>query len=284
MRDDTAMKESAPTASDRTTLAAMVRNRGRWRQWITLPAKALRRLCTEGWAALTARGWRRLVDGAREASLRVETGGSIESKWFSDNPDHFGYQPISYGCCIKALDRAAVADQDVFLDFGCGKGRAVVLAAQRPFRTVWGVELCGELARAAGENVRRAGKRLRCQDVRIVNQDATQFRIPRDVNVVFLYNPFAGDVLRRVLGNLSQSLHEHPRKLTVIYALPRMDRDLLAETPWLTEVEEIPTANSAWQRITIYRYAPERRHADPGRPHVEDSVLNAASQHPRMLS
>src|SRR5436190_10221697 len=47
-------------------------------------------------------------------------------------------------------------DEDVFLDFGSGMGRAVILAATYPFRKVIGVELVADLHVKALENVRRA--------------------------------------------------------------------------------------------------------------------------------
>ena len=50
--------------------------------------------------------------------------------------------------------------QDVFVDYGAGKGRTVVLASTYQFKRVIGVELAPELAAIAEENLFRAIKRL----------------------------------------------------------------------------------------------------------------------------
>ena len=225
-----------------------------------LAGKFLRRLTREGPASVCGRVFRRCRDAAREWRLGVDTGGSIHRSLFTDNAEHFGYQPIAYDCCNAALDRVAIEpDRDVFADFGCGKGRAVLLAAQRAFQSVWGVELSGQLAQTARDNVRRASRHLRCNAVRIVEQDATRFEIPDTLTVAFFYNPFAGDVLRRVLDRLHASVQRRPRNLRIIYAIPRMDRDLMAETPWLEPADELHTANSDWQRLTIYAVSSKLR-------------------------
>src|SRR5882672_929842 len=44
----------------------------------------------------------------------------------------------------------------VFVDYGCGKGRVLVLAAERPFLRVEGVELSDDMHRVAVRNVARA--------------------------------------------------------------------------------------------------------------------------------
>jgi len=73
------------------------------------------------------------------------------------------------------------AGEDVFLDFGSGLGRVVILAATYPFRKVIGVELIPELHAKAQDNVRKALPRLKCQDIELHNIDARSFKIPAEV-------------------------------------------------------------------------------------------------------
>jgi Histone methylation protein DOT1 len=128
--------------------------------------------------------------------------------------------------------------KDVFLDFGSGLGRAVILAATYPFRKIIGVELVTDLHLRAGENVRRALRRLCCRDIELYNVDARTFRIPDDVTVIYMWNPFAGEVLRQVCANIQQSVLESPRALTILHLSPYdpTDLDLIKENlPWLRE-------------------------------------------------
>src|SRR5882724_11277495 len=66
-----------------------------------------------------------------------------------------------------------------FLDVGAGKGRALLLAAELPFRKVIGVELSEDLARVAQKNItiwkRLAHPRAK---IRVMHEDAMEFRWP----------------------------------------------------------------------------------------------------------
>jgi SAM-dependent methyltransferase len=133
-------------------------------------------------------------------------------------------------------------DEDVFLDFGSGLGRAVILAGTYPFRKVIGVELVAELHTRAQENVRRAMRRLRCRDIELHNVDARSFHIPADVTIVYMWNPFSGEVLRQVLANIRQSFLEAPRVITIVHLSPTnpTDLDAIKETlPWLRECKRL---------------------------------------------
>ncbi len=79
-----------------------------------------------------------------------------------------------------------------FVDVGAGKGRALLLAAEFPFRKVIGVELSEELSRIAQQNVARWTRVAQPKaKIRAVQGDAAKFRWPRTPLLVYLYNPFA---------------------------------------------------------------------------------------------
>ena len=133
-------------------------------------------------------------------------------------------------------------DEDIFLDFGSGMGRAVILAATYPFRKVIGVELVASLHVKAQKNVQRALGRLRCRDIELHNIDARDFRVPHDVTVIYMWNPFSGEVLRKVIANIRQSIIEAPRIITIVHLSPTnpTDLDAMKETlPWLHESKRL---------------------------------------------
>jgi hypothetical protein len=99
-------------------------------------------------------------------------------------------------------------------------GRAIVLAAEYPFRRVVGIEMIPELHRRALENIERARPKLVCKEVTSVLADATTYAVPDDLSVAFFYNPFHGDVLHRVLGNIAASIRRAPRTVTVLAQVP----------------------------------------------------------------
>lgn len=148
--------------------------------------------------------------------------------------DAVRYEPCDYIGFRRALRQIGVRPgRDVFLDLGSGKGRAVIMAARWPFRRVIGVELSTDLHAQAAANVRDAGARLACRDVTLVCSDAAAYEIPADCTTVFLFNPFVGETLRRVMDNLRRSLELSPRRMTIVYKNTELASAVLASQSWL---------------------------------------------------
>ena len=78
-----------------------------------------------------------------------------------------------------------------FIDLGCGKGRTLIVASRLGFGKVVGVEFAPGLAETARKNL--AG--LALHDVVIVQADAVDFSFPNSDLIVYLFNPFSGEVL-----------------------------------------------------------------------------------------
>lgn len=189
-----------------------------------------------------------------ERRLALETNGNLNEQELGVNDRGFGYQPIDYLTLQQAFKQLPEnATDGTFVDFGCGKGRALLFAAMQGFTSVCGVEFNADLVETARVNLERLGPHRRCQEHEVVHSDATEFAVPDDATVLFFYNPFAGEILRKTLDNIQRSIQRKPREVLIIYALPKFDIDVMAETPWLAKLEEIQTCNSDWERLTIYR-------------------------------
>lgn len=131
------------------------------------------------------------------------------------------YKPLPWGTLSRVLSKEDVDPSDVFLDLGAGKGRAVfVAAANYTFKRVIGVELSAELSAVARANIAHAQEQFLSRDVEIVTSDVLNYDIPDDVTVVFLYNPFRGQVFASVIQKLLESVDRRPRRLRVIYLFP----------------------------------------------------------------
>jgi SAM-dependent methyltransferase len=147
------------------------------------------------------------------------------------------YQP-----CDPELFRATVGAlpidyaQFTFVDIGSGKGRALLLAAEYPFRRILGVEWMPELHRIAGENVARfQSSRQQCFDIEPICRDAREFTFPSGPLVVFLFNPLPEAALQTVIGNLQASLGENRRAAWVVYHNPLLAH-LLEQTSLFRKV------------------------------------------------
>jgi SAM-dependent methyltransferase len=170
----------------------------------------------------------------------------------------------------------APIDEVTFVDLGAGMGRAMLLAAEYPFRAVVGVELHPTLARIARRNMAlwRAAGRARAP-MRLVCGDAAAFDLPSGPSVAFLFNPFAGPVLRRMLAHWRRSLTGGERQLDILYVnneqehvlerqpgftrlfagqIRRSQADALADRRILLSQPDGEYAAMNWEDCSIYRW------------------------------
>jgi SAM-dependent methyltransferase len=106
-----------------------------------------------------------------------------------------------------------------FIDFGCGKGRVLLVASEFPFQKIVGIEFAPPLAEVAQQNVKtyRSHSR-RCDDFAILCADATTYTLPKGPAVLYFYSPFTGGVMEQVVENIEASLQRHPRDLLVLFS------------------------------------------------------------------
>jgi SAM-dependent methyltransferase len=184
-----------------------------------------------------------LIDYYLDRHFGVNTSNIVEARELRyNNPACLFYQPTVYRSVYKTLNSANIAKgNSVLLDYGCGMGRVLTVAARYPFRKVIGVELNSELSEIAIQNIRKASPHLKCQDVQVINQDAVSFAVPAEVDCFFFFHPFEGDVMARVIENIHASLVDNPRQITILYIpIYKNPPTLLDECHWLKKREEKP--------------------------------------------
>ena len=194
----------------------------------------------------------RLIIAARadrrfDRQHRVDTAGTIPLEFLSLVGSNLEYateyvptSPKSFAWMMRHIK--GDLGSFVFIDFGAGKGRTLLLAAQYSFSRVLGVEFAEELVAAAQQNFQsyRSGAERRAQ-TEIIHADATQFRFPDSPLVLYFYNPFGPEVFQQVLNNLVESLNIYPRPCFIIYASSFQDtlpwvRTLIGATSKFKEV------------------------------------------------
>ncbi len=182
-----------------------------------------------------------LYERYREWQLGIETAEYRGWEAANDSsPENSVYEPVCYDCLDRVLTWLDIEpDKEVFLDYGSGKGRVVTVAATYPFREVMGIELVPELVTIAENNIRKAGKQLKCNQVNILVADVVSFSVPDNVTVFFLFNPFSGEVMRKAQENIHLSLIRNPRKIRIIYMNPISSPDPFTQCEWLNEVQAI---------------------------------------------
>jgi SAM-dependent methyltransferase len=192
--------------------------------------------------------------------FHVDTAGilkPIELQSDSTFKNSNWYAPSATHRFLRMLHHIKVDFRDyVFIDFGCGKGKALLLASRLPFRQIVGVELWSELFTVAEKNLKSyTGKRL-CNTFRLHRMDATEFPIPSEPGIYYFFDPFREEVMRKVLDNMRRSLAAAPREAYVVYCEPERP-DILDHSDFLSLLKKTP-------HYSIYRASGIQARQDGG--------------------
>lgn len=142
----------------------------------------------------------------------TSTDGYLSREDLGLPADSIHYAPIKPTRFMEAMRRAPINPRRfAFIDVGCGKGRALLLAKSMGFDRLIGVEFSAVLADAAKANLPEA---------EIHAADALKFALPPVDSVVFLFNPFWRPTMDYFIENLDRSLESAPRKVYVVYVNP----------------------------------------------------------------
>ena len=131
------------------------------------------------------------------------------------------YMPVSYTLLEEAFKQLNFYKPQVhFLDIGCGKGRALCVAAHQGFKQVTGLDFAKDLCETAKENLTITKQKIPNIGYKVINNDAFYFEIPDDVDCIFFFNPFDEIIMSGVVNNITDSLRNNPRKISIIYVNP----------------------------------------------------------------
>jgi SAM-dependent methyltransferase len=123
---------------------------------------------------------------------------------------------------------AARLEAYTFVDVGAGKGRALLLAAELPFRKIIGVELNEALARNAQRNVALWNRLARPPaKIRVVHEDAAAFRWPRTPQLVYLNNPFDCALVELLASRLGAAAASGAGLVDLLYVNPACAETLI---------------------------------------------------------
>ena len=137
-----------------------------------------------------------------------------------------------------------------FVDIGAGKGRAMLVASELPFRQVIGIELNPAMADIAQRNLDHwlaehaadptAG---RLASTRLYELDALAFDLPRTPTLLFLFHPFEAPVLRALLRRIETQFADRPGLLDILYVNAEC-ADVLDRSPAFERLWHGPVAMS----------------------------------------
>ncbi len=153
---------------------------------------------------------------------KVDT--AMEGPYPTSCGENHPYEPIRPGKMRTLLRALRITDYSryAFVDFGSGKGRSLLIAAGFPFKSVEGIELQRDLHEQAIQNVRSCKHlRLRSPKMQSVCLNAVEYEFPNIPMVLYLYNPFAAEVMQKLVSSLNKSIELHPRDVIVMLIKPQ---------------------------------------------------------------
>ncbi|MDD1644038.1 MAG: class I SAM-dependent methyltransferase [Methylococcaceae bacterium] len=114
-----------------------------------------------------------------------------------------------------------VYEDYVYIDYGSGKGRTLLLASEFPFAEIIGIEFSRKLCSVAQNNIAvYRSKRQKCKKIRSVCVDVVDYRLASKYSVCFFYNPFAQPVLHKVIDGIKTNLNEMQGRVIIVYYNP----------------------------------------------------------------
>ena len=132
----------------------------------------------------------------------------------------YSYMPSNYKLLEHVFTEVNRYEHNqTFLDIGCGKGRAMMVAAHYDFKRITGVEINMDYCTSLSEKAIEYQNEFNCH-FEIICQDASEYHIPDDVQTIFFYNPFKETTMRKVVANILQSATKKERPLYIIYLNP----------------------------------------------------------------
>lgn len=165
----------------------------------------------------------------RRLGLCTDSKDFVRGATYGPGGQAYGYIATNWRGLSQLFPIGSLGPKDVVLEYGSGKGRAAIwLASRFPVRRIIGIEIDKDLHEAALANVEHWRGPKKCSTVEFLCEDATEFQVPDDVTVVYLYTPFRGALFEKLLDRLRVSLDRRPRPLTIFYFHPIMHKVLLA--------------------------------------------------------
>ena len=182
--------------------------------------------------------------------LQIQTTGRDDT-----NADAYRhpYEPTRYTVLERLAGSGFFKEEDVVLDYGCGKGRVGFFLSYRTKANTIGIEYDERIYQSALENQKCAkGKSS------FVLTRAEEYQVPARVNRCYFFNPFSVEIFHKVMARILDSWYETPREIYLFFYYP--SDDFLAYLMTVDELEfydEIPCddlfAGDPRERILIFQ-------------------------------
>ena len=103
--------------------------------------------------------------------------------------------------------------KSIFIDYGSGKGSAIIHAKKMGFEQTIGIEFAKELHEIAVDNIQK----FNLKNVQSLYADASSYPPPQDVSIIYFNNPFSEVVMKKVIQNILNEKKNFTNDVYIIY-------------------------------------------------------------------
>ncbi len=147
-----------------------------------------------------------------DKKLNISTSGIDDSR---ADAYRYPYEPTPYSVLERLADSGYVGENNVIVDYGCGKGRVGFFLNRVCGCKAIGVEYDQRIFAQAMENLRN----YRGEGISLLCTSAEDHE-PLGADRFYFFNPFSEEILRAVLQNIMNSYYEEPRELLLFFYFP----------------------------------------------------------------
>ncbi|MGG5461525.1 methyltransferase [Clostridium sp. B9] len=158
-----------------------------------------------------------------EKLLNIKTSG--EQKGFNESLHYNRYEPTSYDVLKSLCDNYEFNKDDSLIDFGCGKGRLNFYINHFYDTKVTGIEMNNFFFEECLSNKKSyLSKNKSTEDkIQFLNCFAEKYKVQKNDNKFYFFNPFSEQIFIKVVGNILDSLLENERQVNIILYYPSED-------------------------------------------------------------
>lgn len=186
--------------------------------------------------------------------LQIKTAGRDET-----NADayHHPYEPTPYDVLERLAGSGLIGQNDVVLDYGCGKGRVSFFLSYRTKAKAIGIEYDARIYASAMDNLKSSVSKAKAD---FVLTRAEEYEVSAQITRCYFFNPFSVEILRKVMARIIESYYENPREVLLFFYYP--DDEYIAylmnvdELEFYDEIEceDLFEGNDQRERIMIFQF------------------------------
>jgi len=163
------------------------------------------------------------IDSLYDDYLNIQTQWEEEDEGNKGTDDH-NYEVTSYFFLERLFKAFPFSEDDHIVDFGCGKGRVLFMAAHNSCRYISGIENHKGRYEILKTNIdKHQQKHGKEAEFNVHNIDARSAPIDSKANKFFFFEPFSLDIFKLLMQNIIQSIKDSPRDASIFLYLPHAE-------------------------------------------------------------